>query len=91
MTDHRIVFDKMKPMLPIFDMEVGDDGYVVMEDSGEYAPVYKDNGPLKPDNIGGFINHPRTGETMLLRDDFSDMCDYTRTREEVGEVTSFLR
>jgi hypothetical protein len=78
-------------MLPIFDMEVGDDGLVKMADSDEYAPVYNEVGPIEPDEIVGFVKHPRTGECVLLRDNFCDICDYVREEDEVGELTRFLK
>jgi len=78
-------------MLPIFDMETDDSGNVIWMDSGEPVPTFNGHEPLHVDKIGGFIKHPRTGEDMLLRDNFCDICDYTRADEEAPELLSFLR
>lgn len=77
-------------MLPIFNMETDESGYVYLK-SGEPAPTLNDNEPLHVDEIGGFIKHPRTGEPTLVRDNISDIIDYVKLKEETGELTQFLR
>ena len=78
-------------MLPLFGMEVGDDGYVKMLHSDEYAPVYNGRGPIEPSNVSGFVKHPTTGEAVLLRDNFSDMVQYIKEKDSAGELTRFLK
>lgn len=77
-------------MLPMFEMETDEDGYVYFTD-GTVVPTFNGHEPLHVDEIGGFVKHPRTGEDMLLRDNFCDICDYVREEDDVGELTSFLK
>jgi hypothetical protein len=78
-------------MLPVFGMAVGDDGHVIVARTGEHAPVYNDAGPIKPDDIGAFIKSPDTGDCILLRDHFDDICKYVREEDELHETGEMVR
>jgi len=78
-------------MLPIFEMYADEDGIARMEDSDEPAPTFNGHEPIQASEIGGFVKDPQTGETVLLRDNFCDICDYTRATEDTGDLMQFLR
>ena len=78
-------------MLPIFDMYADEDGIARMIETDEPAPTFNGHEPIQASEIGGFVKDPKTGETVLLRDHFTDMVDFARAEEKVGELTSFLR
>lgn len=77
-------------MLPMFEMTTDTNGVVVL-DSGEPAPTFNGHEPITPDEIAGFVEDPNSGETVLLRDNFCDICDYVLAEDSVGEFTQFIR
>lgn len=69
-------------MLPIFEMYADKDGIVRMENTDEPAPTFNGHGPIKASEIVGFVKDPHTGDTVLLRDNFCDISDYVREKED---------
>lgn len=67
-------------MLPIFGWTTDEEGYVT---DGETRVKDTRGEIIKPEEIGGFVD--RYGDTVPLRDHFSDMVDqakYERKKEE---------
>jgi hypothetical protein len=82
----RIVFDEgtTETMIEVFGWETNDDG-IIVDGDGTPAPVFNDNGPLAPDDVGGIVED-KNGDPILLSDSFPDIHEYVKREHNTQEV-----